>query len=114
MKLNLNVFGEFLFTHCIHSLRSVELDQDADSRFYGDIGTIVLVWVTMLFGINSMSNVIEIVRGEHRLPVLSLANSKPAFEKVTCNCSYIISFTHYLLISGLASAETSFSTCGSS
>ncbi len=64
MKLNLNVFGEFPFTHCIHSLKSVELDQDADSRFYGDIGTVVLVWVTMLFGINSTSNVIEIVRGE--------------------------------------------------
>ncbi len=44
--------------------------------------------------------------------MLSLSNSRPAFEKVTCNCSYTLSFTHDLRISGLASVGTSFSTVG--
>ncbi len=41
--------------------------------------------------------------------MLSLINSRPAFLKVICNCSYTVSFTHYLLISGLDSAGTLFS-----
>ncbi len=60
----------------------------------------------MLFGINSTSYLIEIVRGEYfncftsaidpRLPVLSLANTRPAFKKSFAIVA-IISFTHYLL-----------------
>ncbi len=40
--------------------------------------------------------------------MLSLANSRPAFYKVICNFSYTVLLTHYLLISGLASAGTFF------